>query len=85
MQQKFAVTAGRNSGLQWQARAWAQGFGVPYLRRGRSGSLEELCQKHSVSALLVATKPGPQVFTEEGRFIFSPQHGRFAFKTRCRG
>ena len=34
MQQKFAVTAGRNSGLQWQARAWAQGFGVPYLRRG---------------------------------------------------
>ena len=36
---KFAVTAGRNSGLQWQARAWAQGFGVPYLRRGHSGSL----------------------------------------------
>ena len=72
MQQKFAVTAGRNSGLQWQARAWAQGFGVPYLRRGRSGSLEELCQKHSVSALLVATKPGPQVFTEEGRFFFHP-------------
>ena len=51
MQQKFAVTAGRNSGLQWQARAWAQGFGVPYLRRGRSGSLEELCQKYNVSAL----------------------------------
>ena len=72
MQQKFAVTAGRNSGLQWQARAWAQGFGVPYLRRGRSGSLEELCQKHNVSALLVATKPGPQVFTEEGRFFFHP-------------
>lgn len=72
MQQKFAVTAGRNSGLQWQARAWAQGFGVPYLRRGRSGSLEELCQKHSVSALLVATKLGPQVFTEEGRFFFHP-------------
>lgn len=72
MQQKFAVTAGRNSGLQWQARAWAQGFGVPYLRRGSSGSLEELCQKHSVSALLVATKLGPQVFTEEGRFFFHP-------------
>ncbi len=69
---KFAVTAGRNSGLQWQARAWAQGFGAPYLRRGRSGSLEELCQKHNVGALLVATKLGPQVFTEEGRFFFHP-------------
>lgn len=45
---------------------------MPYLRRGRSGSLEELCQKHNVSALLVATKLGPQVFTEEGRFFFHP-------------
>ncbi len=69
---KFAVTAGRNSGLQWQARAWAQGFNVPYLRRGGSGSLEELCRKHGLDALLVATKLGPHVFTEEGRFFFHP-------------
>ena len=69
---KFAVTAGRNSGLQWQARAWAQGFGVPYLRRGRSGSLEELCARHGLDALLVATKLGAHVFTQEGRFFFHP-------------
>ncbi len=69
---KFAVTEGRNSGLAWQARAWAKGFGVPYLRRGRSGSLEELCAKFGLTALLVATKLGPHVFTEEGRFFFHP-------------
>lgn len=72
IEQKFAVTAGRNSRLEWQARAWAQGFGVQYLRRGRSGSLEDLCAKHGVNTLLVATKPGPQVFTAEGRFFFHP-------------
>ena len=69
---KFAVTAGRNSGLQWQARAWAQGFGVPYLRRGHSGSLDELYEKYRLDALLVATKLGPHVFTQEGRFFFHP-------------
>ena len=69
---KFAVTAGRNSGLQWQARAWAQGFGVPYLRRGHSGSLDDLYEKYGLDALLVATKLGPHVFTQEGRFFFHP-------------
>ena len=69
---KFAVTAGRNSGLAWQARAWAQGFGVPFLRRGHSGSLEDLYEKYGLDALLVATKLGPHVFTQEGRFFFHP-------------
>lgn len=82
---KFAVTAGRNSGLGWQARAWAQGFGVPYLRRGRSGSLEELCAKHKLDALLVATKLGPQVFTEEGRFFFHPSMADLRLKHLAAG
>ena len=72
MQQKFAVNGRTQQRAPVAGARWAQGFGVSYLRRGRSGSLEELCQKHSVSALLVATKLGPQVFTEEGRFFFHP-------------
>lgn len=70
----FAVTVGRseNSGLESQAKSWANQFGVKYLQRSSKGSLEFLCQQEQVEALLVATKTGPQIYTSAGTFFFHP-------------
>ncbi len=69
----FAVTIGLKGGtdLVLEAREWAKELGLPYLRR-RKESLETLRSGHGLSGILVATRKGPQVYTEEGILRYHP-------------
>lgn len=71
---KFAVTIGLkgSSELYRQGLNWAHELSLPFLSRRHKDSLEKMRREHGLAGLLVATRKGPQVYTEEGILRYSP-------------
>jgi len=70
----FAIIRGLNGGsyLPTQAKKWAELLEVPYIERTGNGSLQFIMQTHNLDCLVVATKEGPQIFSEEGKLFYHP-------------
>ena len=71
---RFAVTVGLKGGTELikMAKSWAETLAIPYLKRPRGVSLETLRKERNLVGLLVATRKGPQVETEEGILYYHP-------------
>jgi len=71
---KIAITRGLNGGsaLPTQAKQWAQLLEVPYIERQGNGSLQAIKEANNLDGLLVATKKGPQLFSDEGILFYHP-------------
>lgn len=80
MKERFAVTVGLKGGTELikTAKSWAQTLALPYLKRPRGVSLETLRIERNLAGLLVATRKGPQVETEEGILFIIPAWQRSA-------
>jgi len=70
----FATVRGLNGGsdLPALAKKWAELLEVPYIERSGNGSLQFIMQSYKLDCLVVATKKGPQIFSEEGKLFYHP-------------
>jgi len=71
---KVATTRGLNGGsyLPTQAKEWSVLLGVPYIERQGNGSLQAIKEANNLDCLIVATKQGPQIFSDEGTLFYHP-------------
>ncbi|MDD3396602.1 MAG: class I SAM-dependent methyltransferase [Acidaminococcaceae bacterium] len=71
---KFAVTLGKNAGVELNrmARAWAQQLGCDYLPRPPKGTLAALLEAGQYECLVVATRQGAQIYSPGGKLFFHP-------------
>ncbi|MDD4722766.1 MAG: class I SAM-dependent methyltransferase [Acidaminococcaceae bacterium] len=70
----IATTRGLNGGnaLPTQAKKWARLLEVPYIERQGNGSLQAIKDAYNLDGILVATKNGPQLFSDEGILFYHP-------------
>ena len=70
----FATVRGLNGGsdLPTQAKKWAELLGITYIERDGNSSLQFIMQSYNLDCLIVATKNGPQIFSEEGKLFYHP-------------
>lgn len=70
----IAITCGLNGGnaLPTEAKRWAKLLKVPYIKRNGNGSLGEIKEANNLDGILVATKKGPQFFSNEGLLFYHP-------------
>lgn len=71
---KVATTRGLNggTGLPTEAKKWAELLEVPYIEREGNGSLQSIKEANNLDCLIVATKKGPQIFSDEGVLFYHP-------------
>lgn len=79
---EFAVTTVRNNTCRFikTAQSWAEKLQVSYIPRRQYNTLEELLEKEKLTAVLVASADGPQIFTPQGVFFFHPSMSALRIK-----
>ncbi len=69
------VTIARNAtgaAAAARAKAWAAQLNGRYIERPHNLSLEEIMERYSLAALVVAEKDGPRIHCREGAFAYHP-------------
>lgn len=84
---KFAVTVGKGdaTGLIQNALAWSKQLEVDFIPRAANGTLDALLKEHSLTALIVATANGPEIYSLAGRLFFHPGMGILRIKNIMEG
>lgn len=74
LKNRFAITTARNAGgkLYDKAKEWSEQLGVPFVKRSRNTTLDELLAENQLDAFIIAEVKGAEVYSAAGCFAYHP-------------